>query len=83
MAESYSAPRQVTPTARRHGITRFQLNDWRKAAREGRLGNGRGTEGFIPALLVPEPGMPVVKPTNSSTTQSGLMEYSYAENRLV
>nr|WP_245424429.1 transposase [Sinorhizobium sp. BJ1] len=35
-------PRQVTPTARRHGITRFQLNHWRKAAREGRLGNGRG-----------------------------------------
>ncbi len=41
VAESYSAPRQVT-TARRHGITRFQLNDWRKAAREGPLGNGWG-----------------------------------------
>lgn len=61
VAESYSAPRQVTATARRHGITRFQLNDWRKAAREGRLGNGRGSEGFIPALLVPEPGMPVLR----------------------
>lgn len=62
VAESYSAPRQVTATARRHRITRFQLNDWRKAAREGRLGDGRGSEGFIPALLVPEPGMPVVAP---------------------
>ncbi len=32
VAESYSAPRQVTATARHHGITRFQLNAWRKAA---------------------------------------------------
>ncbi len=27
VAESYSAPRLVTSIARRHGITRFQLND--------------------------------------------------------
>ncbi|WP_085034928.1 IS66-like element accessory protein TnpA [Ensifer aridi] len=81
VAESYSAPRQVTATARRHGITRFQLNDWRKAAREGRL--GRGSEGFVPALLVPEPGMPVVAPTNSSTAQSGLMEVVSANGRRV
>ncbi|EJJ26180.1 Transposase [Rhizobium sp. CF142] len=32
VAESYAAPRQVTATARHHGITRFQLNAWRKAA---------------------------------------------------
>ncbi len=84
VAESYSAPRQVTATARRHGITRFQLNDWRKAAREGRLGNGRGSEGFIPALLVPEPGMPVVAPaTKLSTAQSGLMEVVSANGRRV
>ena len=38
---------------------------------------------FIPALLVPEPGMPVVKPTNSSTTQSGLMEVVSANGRRV
>ena len=82
VAESYSAPRQVTATARRHGITRFQLNDWRKAAREGRLGNGR-SEGFIAALLVPEPGMPAVAPTNSSVTQSGLMEVVSANGRRV
>ena len=83
VAESYSAPRQVTATARRHGITRFQLNDWRKAAREGRLGNGRESEGFIPALLVPEPGMPVAAPANSSTAQSGLMEVVSANGRRV
>ncbi|CZT37353.1 Transposase and inactivated derivatives [Rhizobium sp. 9140] len=82
VAESYSAPRQVTATARRHGITRFQLNDWRKAAREGRLSNGR-SEGFIAALLVPEPGMPAVAPTNSLMTQSGLMEVISANGRRV
>jgi transposase len=83
VAESYSAPRQMTATARRHGITRFQLNDWRKAAREGRLGNGRGTEGFMPALLVPEPGVPVVAPTKPSAAQSGLMEIVSANGRRV
>ncbi|MGO7014770.1 hypothetical protein ACC664_37960, partial [Rhizobium johnstonii] len=63
------------------GITRFQLNDWRKAAREGRLGNGRGSEEFIPALLIPEPGMPVVALTNSSTAKSGLMEVVSATSK--
>jgi transposase len=37
VAESYNGPRQVTATAQRHGITRWQLNAWRRAAREGRL----------------------------------------------
>ena len=31
VAESYRGPKQVSATARRHGITRFQLNSWRKA----------------------------------------------------
>jgi len=36
VAESYSAPRQVTATARRHGITRFQLNvGVKQLARDG------------------------------------------------
>jgi len=84
VAESYSAPRQVTATARRHGITRFQLNDWRRAAREGRLGSGRGVEGFIPALLVPEPGIPVAATaTKPSKAQGGLMEVLSANGRRV
>src|SRR6476661_8885769 len=32
--ESYSAPRQGSATARRHGISNQLLNLWRKAARE-------------------------------------------------
>jgi transposase len=82
VAESYSAPRQVTATARRHGITRFQLNDWRRAAREGRLGGGRGIEGFVPALLVAEHAIPAA-PTKPSTAPSGLMEVLSANGRRV
>src|SRR6185312_11442088 len=44
VAESYSGLRQVTATAQRRGITRWQLNGWRRAAREGRL-VGRSTDG--------------------------------------
>ena len=53
VAESYRGPKQVSATARRHGITRFQLNSWRKAHREGRLGAG-SRDGFVPALIVPD-----------------------------
>jgi transposase len=51
--ESYSAPRQGSATARRHGISNQLLNLWRKAAREGRLGC-RAVNGFVPAFVVPE-----------------------------
>ena len=50
VAESYRGSKQVSATARRHGITRFQLNSWRKAHREGRLG-ARSWDGFVPALV--------------------------------
>jgi transposase len=35
VAESYSGSRQVTVTARRHGITRWRLNSWRKGGAGG------------------------------------------------
>src|SRR5487761_2115127 len=38
--ESYSAPRQASATARRHGISNQLLFAWRKAHREGGLGDG-------------------------------------------
>ncbi|MDR1989906.1 MAG: transposase [Acidobacteriaceae bacterium] len=53
VAESYEGDRQISATARRHGIARTQLAEWRKAAREGRLG-ARPAQGFAPALIVPE-----------------------------
>ena len=58
VAESYRGPKQVSATARRHGITRFQLNSWRKAHREGRLGAG-SWDGFVPALVVSDARAPL------------------------
>ncbi len=37
VAESMAGPRLVSATARRHGISRWQLNTWRRQVREGRL----------------------------------------------
>ena len=36
-AESYGAPRRISATARRHGLSASQLFSWRRLAREGRL----------------------------------------------
>ena len=46
--ESFSGPRLVSATARRHGISNQLLFSWRKAYREGQLG-GREVDGFVPA----------------------------------
>ena len=50
--ESLSAPRLASATARRHGISNQLLFAWRKAYREGRLGDMLG---FVPAMIVPDP----------------------------
>jgi transposase len=50
--ESLSGPRLVSATARRHGISNQLLFAWRKAYRDGRLGE---ISGFVPAMIVPEP----------------------------
>ncbi|WP_199089676.1 transposase [Bosea sp. ASV33] len=51
--ESYSGRRPGSATARKYGITRAQLNDWRDAARAGRFGP-TSSSGFVPAFIVPE-----------------------------
>jgi transposase len=51
--ESLSRPRLTAATARRHGISRQLLLNWRKAWREGRLGE-EVTTGFVPAVVTPE-----------------------------
>src|SRR5258708_31571414 len=49
--ESFSAPRLASATARRHGISNQLLFAWRKAYRDGRLGD---IPGFVPAMIVSE-----------------------------
>lgn len=48
--ESFSGPRLVSATARRHGISNPLLFAWRKAYREGRLGEAFG---FVAATVTP------------------------------
>lgn len=49
--ESFSGPRLASATARRHGISNPLLFAWRKAYREGRLGD---IAGFVPAMIALE-----------------------------
>jgi transposase len=49
--ESFSGPRLASATARRHGISNQLLFAWRKAYREGQLGD---IPGFVSAMIVPE-----------------------------
>lgn len=53
--ESLAGSRLTSATARRHGISRQLLLNWRKAWREGRLG-GEAGEGFVPAIVTAAPG---------------------------
>ena len=51
VAESVSAPRAVSSTARRYGLSSGQLFNWRRLVREGLLTADR-PEGFMPAMVV-------------------------------
>jgi transposase len=52
--ESLAGPRLTASTARRHGISRQLLLNWRKAWREGRLGEQAAASGFVPAIVIAE-----------------------------
>ena len=54
VAESFGAPRIVSATARRHGLSNSQLFTWRRLAREGKLGVEDDAAAFVPAVVVPE-----------------------------
>src|SRR2546430_10477952 len=51
VAESYSGPRLVAVTARRHGLSASQLFTWRRLAREGRLGRADETTPVSTAIM--------------------------------
>lgn len=76
MEESFSAPRLVSATARRHGISNQLLFAWRKACREGRLGGGRFC-GFVPAKIIAE------QPEKGAEAAGGRMEVVSANGRRV
>lgn len=59
--ESLAGPRLVSATARRHGISRSLLLNWRRALRTERSEAGSAS-GFVPAVIVPEPPARLPKP---------------------
>ena len=54
--ESLVGHRQVSATARRHGISRSLLTAWRRQYRNGELGGGH-SPGFIPLMVSAEPSV--------------------------
>src|SRR3954463_14798439 len=51
VAESYAAPRVVSATARRNGLSASQLFTWRRLAREGRLAQADSATAFVQAVI--------------------------------
>jgi transposase len=51
VAESYSAPRVVSATARRNELSASQLFTWRRLARAGRLIEAEEAATFAPAII--------------------------------
>jgi transposase len=74
--ESLQAPRQVSATARRHGISRSQRLQWRRAFRAKRTDSREQQAGFVPAVVVAEPEPPV--PPASALIGGGEIEIEFA-----
>jgi transposase len=74
VAESFGAPRVVSATARRNGLSNSQLFTWRRLAREGKLVVEDDAAAFVPAVVAAEHGMadepPEPRP-ESSPLQTG------------
>jgi transposase len=54
VAESFSAPRVVSATARRHRLSTSQLYTWRRQVGEGELIGENEEPGFVPAIVAPD-----------------------------
>ncbi len=79
--ESHQGDRQVSATARRHGISASLLFSWRRDFREGRLGGGDFPD-LVPAVVLPDLELPSV-PTFSKPVANGRMEIVIGDDRRV
>lgn len=78
--ESYSAPRLISATARRHGISRTLLKTWRKLYETGELGVEQ-PPAFSPVLMAP--GMPEQSPPAGDRDRNGRIEIVLGNGRRV
>jgi transposase len=73
--ESLQAPRQVSATARRYGISRALLLQWRRSFRVEQKGGAEPQIGFVPAVVVP-PEEEV--PASAGLANGGTIEIEFA-----
>ena len=74
--ESLRAPRQVSATARRYGISRSLLLQWRRLFRAERKGSAEQQIGFVLGMVVPESDAAVPAPTGLAG--GGAIEIEFA-----
>ena len=73
VAESFSVPRNVSATARRHGLATSQLFYWRQLARGGKFSAPDDGPSFVPALV--SSGHSSTRGhTSAATSMTGRME---------
>jgi transposase len=73
--ETLQAPRQVSATARRYGVSRSLLLKWRRSFRAEQNDTAGRQIGFMPAKVIPAPEPPI--PAQSSAS-SGAIEIEFA-----
>jgi transposase len=74
--ESLQAPRQVSATARRHGISRSLLLKWRRSFRAEQKGAAEQQIGLVPAMVVPATEAAVSTPAGMAG--GGAIEIEFA-----
>lgn len=74
--ESLAAPRQVSATARRYGIARSQLLQWRRLFRSEGNEAVEEASGFVPAVVVPE--SEPVRAASAGSAAEGMIEIEFA-----
>ena len=75
--ESLRGRRLVSATARRYGITRSMLVTWRRAFGPEQVGPEGAAPGFVPAVIVAEPG------PRTGTAPTGRMEIVVRSGRRI
>ena len=73
--ESLQTPRQISATARRHGISRSLLIRWRRAFWAERNDATKQQIGFVPAMVAPE--LEAV-PAPAGSVGGGVIEIEFA-----
>jgi transposase len=77
--ESLQAPRAISSTARRHGISRSLLMTWRRSFRPEPTGPEAEQAGFVPAMVVAAE----TAPTEAAAPASGRMVIIVGRDRRV